>query len=356
VLRHAVRALKRRAAPAIALGVLSILALATHDAAADTSRRARLVYIRGAGTEACPEEAELRDAVAARLGYDPFSTWAEDTLFVELAKDKDEGFVSRVKLVDVQSVVRGERELHAKNDCKDLVPTMALTISIAIDPLAGQRNGALPEDTPPREKSVDLDAGSPDPQSKPPPNEDHPPVEPHDESAKHGFVPAFGAGVLGALGNAPSANVGFSLFAEGRYAWASLGVEGRVDLPAGAEIDPARLAPATNGAGVSSWLIAGGLAACGRVSGFFGCAVGSLGSIRARGIDVTTPRETGAFYATAGIRGGYELRLIERLSLRGQVEGDAVLTRYALQIGGSEVYRYSPIAGNLGILAVLRFQ
>jgi hypothetical protein len=107
---------------------------------------------------------------------------------------------------------------------------------------------------------------------------------------------------------------------------------------------------------VSSWLVAGGLHACGSVSGFFGCGVGMLGSLRATGIDVSSPRETGAFYAMAGVRAGYELAMTSLLSLRGQVEGDAVFTRYALQIGGNEVYRYSPFAGNLGILLVLRFE
>jgi hypothetical protein len=340
---------------AIACAALALSAFSEADAAADTSHKARLVYIRGAGTETCPEEAELRDAVAARLGYDPFSTWAEDTLFVELAKDAQNGFVSRVKLVDASSVVRGERELHARNDCKDLVPTMALTISIAIDPMAGQRNG-LPEDTPPREKSVDADAGSPEPISPPPKEDDRAPVEspPHTGTRKLGW--AAGAGVLGALGNAPSANVGFSLFGEARYAWASVGVEGRIDAPSGSDIDPSLIAPATPGVRVSSWLVAGGLHACGNVSGFYGCAVGMLGSLRATGIDVTSPRETGAFYAMAGLRGGYELAMTNLLALRGQVEGDAIFTRYALQIGGSEVYRYAPIAGNLGILLVLRFE
>jgi hypothetical protein len=81
-----------------------------------------------------------------------------------------------------------------------------------------------------------------------------------------------------------------------------------------------------------------------------------LGSLRATGIDVTSPRETGAFYAMAGIRGGYEFAMTSLLALRGQVEGDAIFTRYALQIGGNEVYRYAPIAGNLGLLLVLRFE
>lgn len=37
---------------------------------AEASPSARLVYVRGAGAEACPDEATLRGAVKQRLGYD----------------------------------------------------------------------------------------------------------------------------------------------------------------------------------------------------------------------------------------------------------------------------------------------
>jgi hypothetical protein len=348
----------RRAACAsfVAFAAFATLALQARGAAADTSRRARLVYLRGQGTEPCPAEAELHDAVAARLGYDPFSTWAQDTLFVELGKDPQGGFLARVKLVDVESNVRGERELHARNECKDLVPTMALTISLAIDPMAGTRNG-LPEDTPPSEKPVDLDAGAAHANdTNDAKNKDETLVPPATSpAATDRVIWGGGVGMLGALGGAPSANVGFALFGEGRYKWASLGVEGRIDVPASADVDPQRLAPATTGVRVSSWLAAGVLRVCGHLDGFFACGLGMVGSLRATGLSVSSPSETGALYGAAGLRGGYEVPLSTWLSIRGQLEGDAVLTRYALQIGNSEVYRYSPFAGNLGLDLVARF-
>ncbi len=40
----------------------------------------RLVYGRGPGTENCPNEAVFRQAVVARVGYDPFFPWAELTV------------------------------------------------------------------------------------------------------------------------------------------------------------------------------------------------------------------------------------------------------------------------------------
>jgi hypothetical protein len=326
---------------------------------ADTSHKARLVYLRGIGTETCPPEAELADAVAARLGYEPFSTWAQDTLFVELIKDA-EGFTAKVKLVDSSSNVRGERELHARTACADLVPTMALTISLAIYPIASTRNGALPEDTPPREKPVDLtrstipdggDAGAAPP---PKPRDDAPkvpePAAPRSESSI-----GAGVGVLGSVGSAPAPNVGLSLFTEGRYAWVSLGVEGRVDFPASASVDHG-VAASGSSPQVSSWLLVGGLRACGHFRGAFGCVLGMAGEIRASGIDVSSPREAGALYGATGLRAGYDYEIVPRFALRGQIEGDLVLTRYALSVGGVETFRYAPIAGNFGIFALVRFQ
>ena len=40
----------------------------------------RFVYARGEGAELCPDEAQVRLAVAARLGYDPFFPSAEKTI------------------------------------------------------------------------------------------------------------------------------------------------------------------------------------------------------------------------------------------------------------------------------------
>src|SRR5262249_55117823 len=120
---------------------------------AGAANTARLVYLRGQGTEACPDERALEDAVAARLGYDPFSTWAVDTLFVELEKDST-GWNARVKLVTRENVVRGARTLHA-SACSALIPTLGLTISLAIDPMSGTRNATDPPEGPPKERPVE---------------------------------------------------------------------------------------------------------------------------------------------------------------------------------------------------------
>jgi hypothetical protein len=211
------------------------------DADTNTARRARLVSLRGPATETCPPESDLRDAVAARLGYDPFFTWARDTLFVEVAAEPPGGFVARVKLVDGDNTVRGERELHARKACADLVPALALTISLAIDPTAGEGK-APPPDAPPRERPVDLDASTEATVPSPPP--DVPSVEPT-PAEPAGLRWALGVGMLGALGAAPAANVGLSVFGEARYRWASVGSGPASNVARPVSTEPASPQPPT---------------------------------------------------------------------------------------------------------------
>ena len=73
-----------------------------------------------------------------------------DTLVVELEKE-GRAFVGRIKLVSPDSAVRGARTLRALASCADLAPALALTISLAIDPVAAARKGP-PEGLPPSEK------------------------------------------------------------------------------------------------------------------------------------------------------------------------------------------------------------
>jgi hypothetical protein len=70
----------RAAAPVLLLaGALT----ASSARAAPTSR---LTYVRGPGAEKCPDEAELRRAVAERLGYDPFFPAANRTIVAEITR------------------------------------------------------------------------------------------------------------------------------------------------------------------------------------------------------------------------------------------------------------------------------
>src|SRR5262249_60144604 len=100
---------------------------------------ARLLYVRGAGAEHCPEPAALRAAVAERLGYEPFADDAKIVVSATLSGD-GRTMRARIELRDASGEVAGSREITSReNDCAELAASAALATSIAVDP-----NTAIP--------------------------------------------------------------------------------------------------------------------------------------------------------------------------------------------------------------------
>src|SRR5579871_804453 len=111
--------------------------LATKAArASSTVAPVRIVY--DAPVESgCPDGAEFRDGIAARLGYDPFSTTARRLLLARIdnhADGKGSAWRGTVELVADDGSALGKKTLTSGR-CADLVPTMTLAASLAIDPL-----------------------------------------------------------------------------------------------------------------------------------------------------------------------------------------------------------------------------
>src|SRR5688500_224004 len=112
---------------AISLGIATALCASSSLA----SPSAKLVYVRGGGAETCPDEGELRRAVASRIGYDPFFPVAQKTVIAQVSK-APQGYRARVQIVAEDGTVRGERELGTKGqDCGERVGAIALAISVA---------------------------------------------------------------------------------------------------------------------------------------------------------------------------------------------------------------------------------
>ncbi len=98
----------------------------------------RLRYSRAAVPPDCPDQTELRDAVAGQLGYDPFWEDAPRTLSVQLASD--EQLHAKLELRDGSGRLLGARLLTAeRQDCRGLAAALVLAIDIAIDPLFRSR-------------------------------------------------------------------------------------------------------------------------------------------------------------------------------------------------------------------------
>lgn len=167
---------------------------------ASASPSAKLVYVRGAGAETCPAEAELRKAVAVRIGYDPFFPVAQKTVVAQLARAPG-GYRARVQIVGDDGTLRGERELATKgDDCGELTAAIALAVSVALDDLDEPPPAAAPAPPPAAAPAPPPPEVTVAPRVDRPP----PPVERPAPEARTPIVLALAGGPTVAVGSAPA--------------------------------------------------------------------------------------------------------------------------------------------------------
>src|SRR5690349_18574327 len=114
---------------ASALAASTLLASAPSFARVPT----RLVYARTPEASDCPDEPALAAAVAARLGYEPFSPWGDQTILATVMR-RGGALVGRAELIDHDGIAQGSREVQ-NPQCNELILALALAISITLDPL-----------------------------------------------------------------------------------------------------------------------------------------------------------------------------------------------------------------------------
>jgi len=340
--RDSIRAMQRLA-PLAACALWAIMFVGTvRNAHAAAS--VRLVYVRGPGAERCPTEEVVHAAVRSRLGYDPFITWAHDTLFAEVTHIAG-AFRTRVKLVDDTNTERGAREMSVPgDDCAAVIEAIGLTISLTIDPnsLIGPPQS---QPVPPPRAETETEPELTPAQTAPPARENPepwPPPQPRSLSVH------IGLGVVGSLGTAPAATAGATFSVGAGWRALTLDLEGRADLPASgaSERPPAQ---------VRSWLLAGSIVPCLHVGPFFGCGVASVGDQGATAVGVQVRREDHAAWWAAGARGGTEFSLSGPLFFRAYAELLGTLARNTLNIDGEEAYRFPPWSGGVGFSLAWRF-
>lgn len=312
----------------------------------------RLTYARGTGAESCPDEPIVRQAVAARLGYDPFFASAEKTIVARIVRNREE-LRATVELVDDHGMVRGVREFKAPAaQCNELVATMALAISIAIDPtnpgILGDAPKARPE--PVRSKPASLERPPPPASAPPAPHaserpEVDAPERPRDTAEASSELRA-GAAVVGAVGTAPAATLGVGLTAGIRKGIWSFNLEGRSELPGTISVD---------GGWVRTSLWAGGIAPCLHFDPLAICATAWLGSLRAQGWGFPTSRTDHALYAAAGLRAGLELPLTARFSFRPELDLLGTLFPVDLKVDGASQWAAPGFSALLRVGVMARF-
>jgi len=314
------------------------LLLASSSALAAPS--ARLVYVREPGAEVCADEAGLRRAVAARLGYDPFFPWAKVTVVTSVRKDAG-AYRAEVTLVDEAGVSRGKREVTSQgDDCAPLVGALALTISLALDPLslasgpaAVEARPGVPE--PPRE-----------PAPPPPPvvvarSTVEPPVAvapgPPPAPSWRGFA---GIAAFGSYGITPSVAIGGAFHGQVQRGPWSLGLEARADAPSSV--------PVPSGGRVQAWLAQGTLLGCGQVAFVVGCGLVSGGPLVASGVGLAVSHTRVLPYAAVGPRLGVAWPVGTRVLLEGFAQVAFALPPRALQVDGVTASTQPVAGGTLG--------
>lgn len=294
---------------------------------------ARLLYTPAPSVRGCPEEAEVRAAVAGRLGYAPFRDDARRVIVVRIGRER--GLFAQVELRGEGNQLLGSRRLSSeRGDCAELVAAAELAISIAIDPLGMARATAPPlpveplrpaPPAPPPPPPVTIPASAPVP--RPPRPRARPPRL------------QTGLGLLIALSTEPATTVGFAAHFGLRWPWVSASLEGRADVPAVASGEGPR---------AQASLLLAGLVPCLHYRFALACPLGMLGALRGTAVDVAAPRQATTLYAALGLRLGVEFTVWRFLSLRVAADLYGVLTPTTLFIDEKAAWQSPPLSGSLG--------
>jgi hypothetical protein len=336
-------------------------------------------YLRDEGAAQCPSESELRAAVSARLGYDPFQKGAARTIRASI-ETMTEGFRARVELEGGHEG-HGQREIVTKGSCLELVSAIALSISLAIDAERASATGgasttdgifaaasetpsaqgAAAQPAPPKATAVEVPKPVPTPETKPEPavarrSRVEPTQEWADDPAPrrprgpHIPLPldfALGTHLELLSGSAPSTAIGGSLFVQARRDWLSLELGLRADAPAGQTI--------ANEARVRTGVVAFQLVPCAHFHVMKVCAVGQVGEIWATSEELPRNRTDLAVYSAAGLRLGVEWPRNAAWALSAHADAMALLTRVQVTVDSQSVWEAPGSFGSLGAGGLIRF-
>lgn len=289
---------------------------------------------RTAGAETCPDARALGEAVATRLGYDPFvhEGPARDLVLRVRFGRADGRLTGTVAAFDPAGAPKGEKTIvSGRGDCGELAEATTVTIAILLDP----RTGLV----------------RPTPETKPEPNplapEKPPPPPPRAPAPARGpaVVPRLRVGGVGSVGALPEPSLA---------ARAAVGLEARrwgVDLELRADLPR----DATSGdQHVTTGLLLGALVPCLRRGIVEGCAVVAAGALRSSA-DRGSPANETSFHLAVGPRLAVVVPLSDVLAL--QLHGDALMavTRTTLHVDGAAVWTTPLVSGLLGAAVEVRF-
>jgi hypothetical protein len=322
----------------LALAVAGLVHVSLARAEGGERPRVRLRYDRAAEASACPTEPDLRAAVAARLGYDPFVTDATvDTLDVHVRK-KGRGLEGSIERTTTSVTAPGRPTLifSPARDCAELAASLAVALAIAVDPLGlGREEPPAPEPPPPPPPAAPLPPPALAPKKAPPVPAPKTPTR---------LVVAVGPAL--SIGALPGPSFGVRAAAGVAHGWFEAAVEGRFDPPVEAK--------GASGS-VDASLVLGTLLPCFHYRFVVACAQVSFGALRGSGNDLDRTREANTFYAAAGARTGVEIPLGSHFAVRILAEGQVPLRPTRLEANDAPVWSTPPFAAALVPMLVGRF-
>lgn len=316
------------------------LAMWPSSARGDDRVHASLTYAPDADIERCPTATELEDAVAARVGYDPFdgSTTGADASRREVVVAVHRRAGGIVGVLELRGPRPGIRELASPSgDCRELLDALAVAIAIGIDPASLTRPPGEPPAPAPAPAPAAVGVVAPAPAPSP---------DRVSEPAKEPVDVRVGAGPVVLFGELPATAAGIDLGIGARWKWLEPTVEGIATLP---------VSLSTPQGQVTASLIAAALVPCGHADVIFVCVGLTLGALRGEGDAVASPRRGSQLYSAASARGGAEVALSRTVWLRGYAEAVAPVTRIALQLAAQDVWRVPSVAARVGVAAGIRF-
>ena len=308
---------------------------------ASAEEQTRLVYVREENAADCPSEGALKEAVKARMGYSPFFPLASTIASVEL-RYEDGKYIAKVRTVD-DGRVSGVRELSSTT-CLDLVRTVALSLSLAIDPKAVERverAEATPPPPPPAEPAPPSEVVVTVATKRAEATTGPKPEAPRVDAARDRVSVEASVAIAGNAGTAPSVSAsGVGELRVAYRAW-SVGLGARVDAPSSIE--------APTGAVVSASVMGVTVAPCFRRAVFSACAVLLAGTYRASASRISAPGSDAELHLALGPR----LRLTYPLSSRVEASGYGELlgsfTPHTSFVDDVAVHRASRASVGLGV-------
>lgn len=325
---------------------------------AHASPSAKLVYVRGPGAQACPPESDLRQAVALRLGYDPFFPTASKTVIAQLRRDDARrAYLGAVQIVGDDGNARGSRDLVSNgDDCAELVRAIALAVSLALDdlddiPSIDEATAPSSESPADRVPADDIDAkdertstndeggATTERGERGSSREPSPPPNPT-KSTRGATIDVSGGPVL-SFGTAPAAAFGASVAGSLRYGVVGLRLDVRGEWPSAASIAP-RGRVRTN-------TVLGSLTGCAYAKIPFVCVGAGMGVLWSTTERITSPASDEALVAAALSRIGADFPVGSALYVEPFVEGAANLTRHVVTVNGADVFTMPSFAATMGI-------